>query len=106
MKENKSKVVEMGTKSTPKDADKEISKLSYEDLENVARQLSEQNRQMYARIQEIDTQNAFKRLDYLFRVIENKTNFPKDFSDTCVSEIIGVMTIPEFEDPVEGEPAL
>ena len=54
-------------------------KLSYEQLENVAHQLSEQNRQLYAKLQEMQVSNMFKRLDYLFKVVENTGVFSIDF---------------------------
>ena len=70
-------------------------KLSYEQLENVAHQLSEQNRQLYAKLQEMQVSNMFKRLDYLFKVIENTGVFSIDFHTKCVEEIESLMTIPE-----------
>ena len=70
-------------------------KLSYEQLENVAHQLSEQNRQLYAKLQEMQVDNMFKRLDYLFKVVENTGVFSIDFHTRCVEEIESLMTIPE-----------
>lgn len=70
-------------------------KLSYEQLENVAHQLSEQNRQLYAKLQEMQVSNMFKRLDYLFKVVENTGVFSIDFHTKCVEEIESLMTIPE-----------
>lgn len=70
-------------------------KLSYEQLENFAKQLSEQNKQLYMKLQEISNQNVFKRLDYLFKVIEYKDVFPYDFAEKAVGEVIEMMTIPE-----------
>ena len=70
-------------------------KLSYEQLENVAHQLSEQNRQLYAKLQELQVDNMFKRLDYLFKVVENTGVFSIDFHTKCVEEIESLMTIPE-----------
>ena len=70
-------------------------KLSYEQLENVAHQLSEQNRQLYAKLQEMQVDNMFKRLDYLFKVVENTGVFSIDFHTKCVEEIESLMTIPE-----------
>lgn len=66
-------------------------KMSYEQLENIAHQLSEQNRQMYAKMQEMDMVNMFKRLDYLFKVVENGTMFDPDFLNKCIDEIENVM---------------
>lgn len=70
-------------------------KLSYEQLENVAHQLSEQNRQLYAKLQEMQVSNMFKRLDYLFKVVENTGAFSLEFHTKCVEEIESLMTIPE-----------
>ena len=70
-------------------------KLSYEQLENVAHQLSEQNRQLYAKLQELQVDNMFKILDYLFKVVENTGVFSIDFHTRCVEEIESLMTIPE-----------
>ena len=79
-------------------------KLSYEQLENVAHQLSEQNRQLYAKLQEMQVSNMFKRLDYLFKVVENTGVFSIDFHTKCVEEIESLMTIPEEkpENDTEG----
>ena len=79
-------------------------KLSYEQLENVAHQLSEQNRQLYAKLQELQVDNMFKRLDYLFKVVENTGVFSIDFHTRCVEEIESLMTIPEEkpENDTEG----
>ena len=74
-------------------------KLTYEELENVCHQLSEQSRNLYQKLQELDLSNLFKRLDYLFRVIENKEAFPDDFIKKCVDEIMTDMT--PVETPVE-----
>lgn len=76
-------------------------KVSYEQLENIAHQLSEQNRQMYARMQEMDMTNMFKRLDYLFKVVENGTMLDPDFLNKCIDEIENVM-MPK-EEPSEED---
>lgn len=87
MEENKAKVV-------PMEAQKQ-EKMSYEQLENVAHQLSEQARQLYAKLQEANMANAFKRLDYLFKVLEYASRFDKEFVDKCVAEVVAIMTVPE-----------
>lgn len=74
---------------------KKKAQLSYEELNNVARQLSEQNRQLQQMLQ--NTQNVFRRLDYLFRVVEIKDFIPDDFKEACVKEIIELMAIPDDE---------
>lgn len=65
---------------------KQEKKLSYEELENIANNL-------YVRLQQADMANMFKRLDYLFKVIENVDNFPQEFTKHCVDEIVNIMTI-------------
>lgn len=74
-------VIEMPTPEV-----KQEKKLSYEELENVANNL-------YVRLQQADMANMFKRLDYLFKVVENVDNFPQEFTKCCVDEIVNIMTI-------------
>lgn len=74
-------VIEMPTPEV-----KQEKKLSYEELENVANNL-------YIRLQQADMANMFKRLDYLFKVVENVDNFPQEFTKQCVDEIVNIMTI-------------
>ena len=78
-------------------------KMSYEQLENVAHQLSEQNRQFFAKLQELNMANMFKRLDYLFKVIENGHMFKQDFLEKCIAEIESLITIPKQEEESEVE---
>lgn len=75
-------------------------KLSYEELENVARQLSEQNKIMYRRIQELETNEIFTRLGFLFKVVEFANRFNSEFLNKCTQEIEQLITIPE-EKPQE-----
>ena len=95
MEEQKKKVVEM------KPQVKRPEKMSYDQLESVAHQLSEQNRQMFAKLQELNMANMFKRLDYLFKVVENGHMFKQDFLEKCVDEIESIMTVPEQEEEPE-----
>ena len=94
MEEQKKKVVEMKPQERPE-------KMSYEQLENVAHQLSEQNRQLFAKMQELNMANMFKRLDYLFKVVENGHMFKQDFLEKCIAEIESIMTVPEQEEKPE-----
>ena len=97
MEEQKKKVVEM------KPQVQRPEKMSYEQLESVAHQLSEQNRQMFAKLQELNMANMFKRLDYLFKVIENGHMFKQDFLEKCIAEIESLITIPKQEEESEVE---
>jgi len=82
---------------------KETKKLSYEELENVCHQLSEQSQTLYRKLQEANMTNMFKRLDYLFAVVENEGAFPEDFTKKCIDEIVTSMTIPEETEEKTGE---
>jgi hypothetical protein len=97
MEEQKKKVVEM------KSQVQRPEKMSYEQLENVAHQLSEQNRQLFAKLQELNMTNMFKRLDYLFKVVENGHMFKQDFLEKCIAEIESLMVVPEQEEKPEIE---
>lgn len=81
-------------RETPEEAP---TKLSYDELENIAKQLSDQNRQLYQKLQETTTESMFKRLDFLFKVLEFNSSFDQAFTDKCVEEIQYMITIPEQE---------
>ena len=100
MEEQKEKVVKMQptTKETERPA-----KMSYEQLENVAHQLSEQARQLYSQLQKSNMTNMFKRLDYLFKVVENGHMFKQNFLEKCIAEIEELMTVPEVEEDNKEE---
>lgn len=100
MEEQKKKVVKM----QPATKDERPEKLSYEQLENVAHQLSEQAKQLYMKLQAANMNNMFKRLDYLFKVVENGHIFKQDFFEKCIAEIEEIMTVPEETDKEEGTP--
>lgn len=96
MEEQKKTTREKHTEQRPE-------KMSYEQLENVAHQLSEQNRQLFAKLQELNMANMFKRLDYLFKVVENGHMFKQDFLEKCIAEVESLMTVPEQEEKPETE---
>lgn len=79
-------------------------KMSYEQLENIAHQLSNQAKQLYAKLQEANMVNMFRRLDYLFKVVENAHAFNEEFVNKCVTEIEDLMTLPENEEETEEKP--
>lgn len=76
-------------------------KMSYEQLEGVAHQLSEQARQLHAKLQEANMENIFKRLDYLFEVVKNSLAFDEKFVEECTKEIVNWLTLPEKENTEE-----
>lgn len=84
--------------------DKEVGcqkKLTYEELENVAHQLSEQSKQLYTKLQEANMVNIFKRLDYLFKVVENIKVFNEEFASKCISEIEEIIYINDTKESGE-----
>lgn len=72
---------------------KEVKKLSYEELEKLANNLYAKCNELSTELQNSNMQNAFLRLDLLFKVVENKSAFSKEFVERCVSEIETMMTI-------------
>lgn len=72
-------------------------KMSYEELENIAHQLSEQSRVLMQKLQEANMSNMFKRVDYLFKVLEFENMFSDNFIDKCAQEIQDMISIPEEE---------
>ena len=86
MEEKKGNTISMNT---------EKEKMSYEQLEGVAHQLSEQVKQLYTQLQQANLNNMFKRLDYLFKVVEKGEKFSPSFLENCIKEIESFMTIQE-----------
>ena len=78
-------------------------KLTYEQLEQVAVQVSNQNKELVQKLQEANLFNAFKRLDYLFNVLQYKDAFNAEFVAKCAAEIEASLTIQKTEEkPEEG----
>lgn len=100
MEEQKKNVVEMKPQMQET---ARPEKMSYEQLENVAHQLSEQAKQLYAQLQAANMTNVFKRLDYLFKVVENGHVFSQEFLNKCVAEIEEHITIPEEVEETENK---
>jgi hypothetical protein len=77
---------------------KERRKLSYEELNNACQQLFQQNQQLMRQLRENDMANMLRRLDYLFKVVENQETFTHyngggNFVEDCVKEIKEAMTV-------------
>ena len=77
-------------------------KLTYDELNNACQQLFQQNQQLIKQLRETDMVNMFRRLDYLFKVVENRDSFSPQFVSSCVGEIQEAMTIKE-EKEEEGK---
>ena len=83
-------------------------KLSYEELTNVANGLKEQNnflmkqcQQMEGKLRELVEVINFKRLDYLFKVVELGYEFDTKFVSQCISELEESLTIKEQSEEKE-----
>ena len=82
------------------------NKLSYEELENVchqlsaqAQQLNAQNQQLRKMIEKANLTNLYKRLDYLFAVIDKDNAYlSHNFKVQCAVEIENLMATPEQEE--------
>jgi len=87
MEEQKAKTVEMN-------ASQENKKLSYEELNEVCMRLEQQNQYLVRELQKANLTNMFKRLDYLFKVVEYSHSFgDAEFVGNCIEEIKEAMTI-------------
>jgi hypothetical protein len=74
-------------------------KPSYEQLERELAGIKSMNTQLIAQLQQVNLGNLFKRLDYLFKVLETKDAFTNsEFVTKCAKEIEGHLTLNE-----EGE---
>lgn len=93
-------VIEKG--KTVKNAAKQ-EKLSYEELENIAHQLSEQSRVLAGKLEQVNMTNVFKRLDYLFQVLEIGHMFPEEFVNDAVGEIMELITVPKNQEEIDLE---
>ena len=78
-------------------------KMSYEQLENVAHQMSEQSRNLYhqnqqlaKKLEESNLQNFFRRLEYLWTIINSNTPYiTEEFKVKCGQEFMDSMTLSE-----------
>ena len=79
----------------------EPNKLSYEELEKVAMEAQQRMIMMENRLRSIDF--ASMRLNWLFKVIENKDSFSLGFLEKCVKEVEGLLTLEEDSDNKSAE---
>lgn len=88
MEEKKTKVL-----NSQEGKEQQRQKPTYEQLTNYCNQLYEQNKRLIAQVQEINMNNMFKRLDYLFVVLQNKACFDEGFVAQSVKEIKEALTL-------------
>lgn len=84
--------------------DTKATKLTYEQLEQVAMQLQQRLVIAENKLRSIDF--AAMRLTWLFKVIENKSSFSAEYVDKCAKEVEKILTIEEAtpEIATEAEP--
>ena len=94
---------------TMESKNKETKKLSYEELESIAQNLSAQYQNLVEKYKELHAKhegllqnNYFIRLEWLFRVI-NSDKFTVDFRAKCEEEFINMMTPEESNEEIAEE---
>lgn len=90
----------MEEKIVTEETQEQVRKFTYEQLEQIATNLSSQVQQLSVKLQEANMFNMFKRLDYCFKVLEVAQNqkidlLKEEFVKKCANEIQELMTVPE-----------
>lgn len=62
-------------------------KMSYEQLENIARQLSAQNEQLVIQINSMRNTYILNIMEFLMRIAEHPDNYPSELVDYCRTEV-------------------
>ena len=89
---------------TMESKNKEVKKLTYDELESAAKNLSAQHqnliekyKELYTKYQELVQNNYFVRLEWLFKVV-NSDRFNPEFRNKCEEEFISMMTTDNDEE--------
>jgi hypothetical protein len=84
-------------------------KLSYDELETAAKQISAQldalareNNQLRIALQKAQLGNLYTELEFKFKVVQNAEMFSSEFVERCIKNIEEIMT-PEPEETEEKE---
>lgn len=67
-------------------------KLTYEQLNDACQQLFQQNQYLVRQLKDANMTNVFRRLDYLFKVMDNHDMFDEGFLAQCIHEIQEALT--------------
>lgn len=73
-------------------------KLNYEELNKAAGELSLQNQRLIQENKMLNLSNLFKRMDYLFKVLEYADKFDNSFVQECADELKEHIVIPETKE--------
>lgn len=68
-----------------------------DEMKNIAHQLQEQLIKTTKELQQSRLEGLYKRLEFLFKVVEFRGVFSNVFFDECVKEIENIMTPQEIE---------
>lgn len=93
----------------------EVKQLSYDELRKAASELSMQLQRMSQQFnlerqkhqketQELQMFNMFKRLDFLFKVVENAPMFPAEFVETITKEVVDLLSLSNEQENKEEKP--
>lgn len=75
----------------------EKKELSYEELKNIASQLSAQNEQLRGALMDANQDNIIARITLLFKVLDLKASFSETFIQEVVDELEGLLRRPKEE---------
>ncbi len=70
-------------------------KLSYDELNQVSQQLFQENKMLRTKVQELSVEAFYKRIEYMFKVVELASVFSKEFVERTIQEIEIVMKAEE-----------
>lgn len=93
----------------------EVKQLSYDELRKAASELSMQLQRMSQQFnlerqkhqketQELQMFNMFKRLDFLFKVVENAPMFPAEFVENITKEVVDLLSLSNEQENTEEKP--
>lgn len=101
--------MEENKKTTEKKANR---KLSYEELQTAAQQISAQldavareNNQLRIALQKAQLGNLYTELEFKFKVVQNAEMFSTEFVEKCISSIEEIMTPEPEEEQKKDEQA-
>ena len=82
--------------------DNNSQKLTYEQLNAYCMEMFQENQRLVQQIRQLQATTAYKRLDYLFKVLEFSSIIKDaEFINDCIDEIKDAIVIPE-ESSEEG----
>ena len=100
--------VKTGTTTTEKDTLKNDDyKAKYEELKTLSNKLIEQLKAQKTQEQRVQEEREmfmmYKRMDYLFNIINNSDKYPRLFVTKCVHDVIQVLNFEEDADKRDSE---